>query len=72
MFKFSLGSFSAFPIFDNLVSRKRLVIEQNGPKFGPRSKNLVYRVLLSVKCSSSVWDHLVHFQFLTTLYLGNG
>ncbi len=25
----------AFDIFDNLVSRKRQVIEQNGPKFGP-------------------------------------
>ncbi len=35
LFKFSLGSFGAFPIFDDLVSRKRLVVEQNGPKFGP-------------------------------------
>ena len=28
------GSFSAFPIFRNLVSRKRLVAEQNRRKFG--------------------------------------
>ena len=34
-FKLSLGSFSAFPIFSNLVSQKRLVVEQNGPKLGP-------------------------------------
>ncbi len=27
-----LGSFSAFPTFDDLVSRKQLVVEQNGPK----------------------------------------
>ncbi len=34
-FKFSLGSFGAFPIFDNFLSRKWLVVGGNGPKFGP-------------------------------------
>ncbi len=29
LFKFSLGLLSAFPIFDDLVSRKRLVVKQN-------------------------------------------
>ena len=33
--KFSLGSFGAFLNFDDLALRKRLVIEQNGLKFGP-------------------------------------
>ena len=33
--KFSLGSFGAFPFFDDLVSRKLLVVERDGPKFGP-------------------------------------
>ncbi len=36
VFKFSLGSFVAFPIFADpvyVVSRKRLIVEQNGPKF---------------------------------------
>ncbi len=30
VFKVSLGSFGAFLIFDNLVSPKQLVVEQNG------------------------------------------
>ena len=34
VFKFSLGSFGAFPFFDDLVSQKWLVVERNGPKFG--------------------------------------
>ncbi len=64
MFKFSLGSFGAFSIFDNLVSQKRLVVERNGPKFGPHGYAFsVYTVLLAVK------GHLVHLRFLTTLYL---
>ena len=39
VFKFSLESFGAFPIFADLVpfvSRQRLIIERNGPKFGPQ------------------------------------
>ncbi len=49
------GSFGAFPIFGNLVSQKRLIVEQNGWKFGPQTQIFnVYRVLLTVKCSSSV------------------
>ncbi len=35
VFKFTLGSFGTFPFLDDLVSRKRLVVERNGPKFGP-------------------------------------
>ena len=36
--------FGAFAVFDNLVhvSRKGLVIEQDGRKFGPQSRYLVY------------------------------
>ncbi len=36
VFKFGLGSLGAFPIFDDLVSWKRPVIERNRPKFGPQ------------------------------------
>ncbi len=52
-----LGSFGAFPIFlVHVVSQKRLIVECNGPKFGPRGLLFsVYRVLLTDKCSSSVW-----------------
>ncbi len=42
MVKVILGSFGAFPIFDNRVSRKRLVVERNGEKFGPRGEYSVY------------------------------
>ena len=34
--KVILGSFGAFPIFDNRLSQKRLVVERNGVKFRPR------------------------------------
>ncbi len=64
VFKFSLGSFGAFLIFAELVhvvSQKQLTIERNGLKFGPLGKYLVYRVLLTLKCSSSAWGHVVHF-----------
>ncbi len=54
MFKFSLESLGTFPIFDDLVSRKRLGVERNGLKCGPQGSVFsVYRVLLSVKYSSS-------------------
>ncbi len=33
--KVILGSLGAFPIFDKPVSRKWLVVERNGVKFGP-------------------------------------
>ena len=70
MFKFSLGSSGAFPIIDDLVSHKRLVVEQNRPKIGPQAYVFsVYGVLLTVKCSNSVWGHSVHFRFLTILYM---
>ena len=53
---FSLGSLGAFPIFDNLVSRTRLVVEQNGVKFGAQGWVFtVYKVVLTVKCLRSFW-----------------
>ena len=33
--QFSLGSFGAFPIFDDYVSQRRLAVERYGLKFGP-------------------------------------
>ena len=45
MFKFSLGSFDAFPIFADLVHVAyggRLVVEGNGPNVGLRGKYVVY------------------------------
>ncbi len=39
MSTFSFGSFGAFPVFADLVhvvSRKRLIVEPNGPNFGPQ------------------------------------
>ncbi len=38
----SLGSFGACPNFDDLVSRKRLVVEQTDQNLGLWSKYLVY------------------------------
>ncbi len=58
-----------FPIFDNLVSYKRLIVERNGLKFGPRVSFNIYRVLLKVKFSNSLWCHSVHSHILTTFYL---
>ncbi len=66
MFKFSLGSFGAFPIFGNLVSRKEVVVERNGPKFGPQRQVFrAYRVLFTVNLTvqRSVWGQSVHFHF---------
>ena len=40
--KVIVGSFGAFPIFDKPVSRKRLVVERKGVKFGPRGEYSVY------------------------------
>ncbi len=37
-----LGSFVAFPIFDNLVSRKHLVVERHEMKSGPRGVYSLY------------------------------
>ncbi len=69
LFKTSLMSFCAFPICANLVSRKRLVVERNGPKFGPQGYILgIYRVLLTINCSRSVWGHSVHFRCSTELH----
>ena len=47
IFKVNLGSFSAFAICVNVVSRKRLVIDQKGVKFklGPWNIILVSHVL---------------------------
>ncbi len=41
-FNVVLGSFDGLPIFDNLVSRKRLVEEGNFENFGLRGKHLLY------------------------------
>ncbi len=51
IFKMSKGAFLIFPIFDNLVTLKRLVIERKGPTFGPLGQVFsAYRtVLLTVK-----------------------
>ena len=64
MFNFSSGSFGACPIFDDLVSRNRLVVERNRLTM---ANYIVCRVLLTVKCSSSVSGHSVHFQFFALL-----
>ena len=42
MVKVILGSFGAFPIFNNLVSRKWLVVEQSRVEFEPRGEYSVY------------------------------
>ena len=42
----SFGAFLIFPIFSNLVSQKRLVVEQNGPKYlGFEGTRLLYRYI---------------------------
>ncbi len=40
-------------IFDNLVPRKRLVIERNRVKFGPRGVFSVFRVLVELHVSGN-------------------
>ncbi len=56
------GEFPIVPIFDNLVSQKRLVVDQRGPKVGPQGNVLsIYRVLLTVKCSESVCRYIFDF-----------
>ncbi len=45
-------SFGEFPMFDDIVSRKRLVVERNEPRLGPQVKYLGYTEyiwLLSVR-----------------------
>ena len=64
-----LRSFDAFSIFDNLVSWKWLIVEQNGHKFWVRG---VHGICVTVKCSRSFVGHSVHFCFFpisTALYL---
>ncbi len=54
MFKFSLGSFGAFPFFGELISRKLVFVEQKGQKIQPHRKvftGSACRVLLTVKFS---------------------
>ena len=43
-----MGLFDAFPIFYNLISRKWLVVEQHGLKFGPRG--------VSIQCTRGTFD----------------
>ncbi len=60
MIKVILRSFGAFPIFDNLVSRKWLAAERNGMKFGPQEGVFsVYRVLSIVKWFFPIFNNLV-------------
>ena len=64
MFKFTLGPFGAFLIFADLVSRKRLIVERNGHKFGHGGKSLVYIEyfwLLSVQGQFGVIRHISDF-----------
>ncbi len=72
MFKFSLESFDALPIFVDLVhvSRKRLVVERNGPNFGPQGYVFdVYIVRLTVNCSSSVWGYFAYFRISASVHV---
>ncbi len=62
---------SYFPIFGNLVSENRLLVERSGPKFGPRGTYLdvgMFMVILAIARSSPVSGHSVHFRFLTGLH----
>ncbi len=59
----SFGAFAIFPIFNNIVSRKRLEIEQNRPKVWTRAYLLsVYEVLWGLKISKSFLVNSVHFR----------
>ncbi len=61
-----LGSFGAFPIFENLVSRKQLLIERNRVKFGPQGWEFsVYRILVKLNASDNSGGHSVYFWFWT-------
>ncbi len=54
MLKAILGSLGAFPIFDNLVSRKWLEVERSRVKFWPqRYVFSVYRILVKLNASSN-------------------
>ena len=77
MVKVILGSFDVFPIFDNLACRKRLVIERNGVKFGPRAggggviqciqgtlDSEVFKVILGSLGAFSIFDNLVSRKLL--------
>ena len=58
--------FDAFPIFENIVSRKRLVIEQTHQYLNLATIDLLYTVVLTVN-SRSVSGHSVHFEFFIGL-----
>ena len=69
MVKVILGSLGAFPIFDNLVSCKWLVVERNGVKFGPQGWVFsIYRILVKLNASgnSGVIRCISHFQNLVS------
>ncbi len=71
--KVILGSFGAFPILEKPVSRKRLVIERNGVKFGHRRWVFsVYRILVKLNASFNSGGHSVYLRFSETLCLENG
>ena len=54
------------------ISRKWLIIERNGRKFGTRGTTVhICKVLLMCDCLSLFWDHLVHFaKFPILRFLG--
>ncbi len=62
--KVILGSLGAFPIFDNLVPWKWMVVEWNGVKFGPKGWVFsVYRILVKLNASGNSGGNSVHFGF---------
>ncbi len=64
LIKMSFGAFPIFQVFINLVSKKRLVVEQKWSKCGSRLYLLhIYGMILTVRCLRSVWSHSVHFRF---------
>ena len=75
MFKVILRSFGAlqtFQIFDHLISRKRLLIERNGPKFGLWGKVIsMYKVNLTIKVFNAIPRSFpnVTFRFSRIMYL---
>ncbi len=68
----SFGAFRIFVIFSNLVSQKRLVIEQNGHKFMPQGHLFsvygVLTVLLSIQGRSEVIQGNCRFFLLFKIF----
>ncbi len=59
MLKVTLGSLGAFQIFENLVSRRQVIIHRNGT-FGHRTRVLsVYRILVKLNASGNSGSFVV-------------